>query len=197
MRGGGYLLASSTVVAVGPLATGSRRDGPAGSSTVRVVNSAVARTGGVVNGDLAALLVSYSGFPPIGQGIAALIGCDPSALSDPSFPVNGYLIRPEEIFTAWLANPVGFHVFELSRNGESLTVSVPWTRVSRVVLATDTSSTSLSVEIDADRTAMTGELRDGQLTGVVRPAGYVLTVTDEDGRQQLISFATLLRQMVR
>jgi hypothetical protein len=66
-----------------------------------------------------------------------------------------------------------------------------------VVLATDTSSTSLSVEIDADRTAMTGELRDGQLTGVVRPAGYVLTVTDEDGRQQLISFATLLRQMVR
>jgi hypothetical protein len=78
-----------------------------------------------------------------------------------------------------------------------LTVTVPWTRVARVVVATENASTTLSVEIAADRTVLGGEFREGAVTASLRPAGYVLTATDDADRRALVTFSTLLRRLVR
>lgn len=161
------------------------------------MNIAVARSGGTVNDELVALLNGFNGYPAIGEGIALTVGSEPGRLADTANPVLGFVIRPEEIFTAWLITPNGFHVFELARDGQSLTVSVPWSRVSRVVLATDNAASSLSVEIAADRVAVAGELREGQMAGVLRPAGYVVSAAESADRARLNAFAAQLRRLVR
>ncbi len=150
-----------------------------------------------MNDELVRLLAGYSSFPAIGVGLAAIAGCEPAGLSDPTCPVLGFLVRPDELFTAWLATPSGYHVFELTRTGESLTVSVPWTRVKRVVLGSDNESCTLSVEIDGDRGTLSGEVRDGQFGGFLRPAGYSMSVVPDGDRAQLVAFAGLLRRLAR
>jgi hypothetical protein len=160
------------------------------------MNSAVATPGGNVNSELLSLLSGYTGFPQIADGIAACAGTEATRLNDPTFPVLGFLVQPADIFTAWLATPSGYHVFELARGGESLIVSVPWSRVARIVASADATNSTLSVEIDGDRQALGAELRDGQVTGSLRPAGYVLTSSDETDRLRMTSFAALLRRLI-
>jgi hypothetical protein len=202
------LLASDTV---GAFTLGPNRPGPgpdvgvsvglrAGTwppRTIRDMNSSIPLPGGTANDDLVKLLAGYGSFPAIAEGLAIVAGCEPHRLSDPSHPVLGYLIDAGEIFTAWMATPTGFNVFELARGGDSLTVTVPWTRVARVVVATENASTTLSVEIAADRTVLGGEFREGAVTASLRPAGYVLTATDDADRRALVTFSTLLRRLVR
>lgn len=183
---------------VGNVISAQCRAGRTLARTVDSVNIAVAAAGQTVNAELMNLLSGFTSFPAIGEGVAASAGTDTTQLHDSTNnPVLGFLIRPEEVFQCWLVTPMFLSVFELATNGESLLISVPWSRVARLVQSGDTTRTLLNFEIDADRSLLVGELVEGQLNGALRPAGYAVVAENEADRLSLTRLAGLMRRQLR
>lgn len=168
------------------------------------MNIVVADTGETVNRELISNLGSFAGVPTIIEGIASSIGCRPDQLSDSaSYPVIGYVFQPETVFSAYLATPFKLSIFELDRVGSSLLVSLPWSRVSRIVQTVSNGTLSVSIEIDADRTDLLGTLtKDSSgaelITGSIRRSGYTISAQSDDTVSiSLNRFASLLRRNIR
>ena len=163
----------------------------------------VAETGGYVNTELTANLSNFVQVPAILEGIAASVGCRYDQLSDGRLhPIVGYILRPEDVFSAYLATPNMLSVFELDRSGNSLIVSFPWSRVSRVVQNTSNGQVTISIELDADRLDINTESRKTETgyetTGAVRRAGYALSAqVGTDDASSLMRFAALARRHLR
>jgi hypothetical protein len=174
-----------------------------GSRTVVTMIIVTAETGGTVNNELVTSLSSFAHVPAIPEGVAAAVGSRFDQLNDGRLhPVVGYVLQPEDVFSAYVATPYLLSVFELDRSGSSLIVTFPWSRVSRVVQSIASGLLTVSFELDADRLDIVGEVRNVEGTtrveGVMRRAGYALSVpaAGEDAAA-LIRFASLVRRHLR
>jgi hypothetical protein len=171
--------------------------------TISAMIIVAAEAGGTVNSELIANLSSFAHVPAILEGVAAAVGSRYDQLSDGRlFPVVGYVLRPEDVFTAYVATPFLLSVFELDRSGTSLIVTFPWSRVSRVVQSTANGSLSVSFELDADQLDILGEVRNvegvSKIEGVMRRAGYALNVpASSDEASALLRYASLVRRHLR
>jgi len=171
--------------------------------TVASMIIVVAETDGHVNSALLSNLSTFAQVPAILEGIAASVGCRYDQLGEGRVhPVLGYILRPEEVFSAFVATPDILSVFELDRSGASLIVSFPWSRVTRVVQSTSADQVTLSLELDADRLDLVVESRNvegGSTTnGVLRRSGYVVTApVGSDDAAALLRFASLARRLLR
>lgn len=163
----------------------------------------VAETGGYVNAELMSSLGGYAQIPAILEGVAASAGGRFDQLGDGRIhPVVGYVLRPEEVFTAYVATPNVLSVFELERGGSSLIVTFPWSRIGRIVQSTANGQLALSFELDADRMDIAGTVRqvDGtsEMSGVIRRSGYVLTAPlGSEDAAGLMRFGALARRHLR
>ena len=162
----------------------------------------VAESDSHVNSNLLSNLTSFAQIPAILEGVAGSVGCRYDQLADGrTHPVLGYIIRPDDIFSAFIATPDMLSVFELDRSGVSLIVSFPWSRVTRIVQSSNGSQVSLNIELDADRLDITIENRNvdgGSLAnGSLRRSGYALSApAGSEDAAGLLRFASLSRRLL-
>lgn len=160
-----------------------------------------------VNRELAASLAPFANVPAIMSGVTAAVGADDPTWFDASdtFPIVGFFLRPNpQVFSVYLVTPGRFILFELTPSGDSLTVTVPLSRVRRVVETVLTGRRQLVVEVAADRSVLqleagsTGLDGTGQAVtatqGVIRPSGYEINANDESEDAAIARFARALRR---
>ena len=156
-----------------------------------------------VNTTLLSNLTSFAQIPAILEGIAGSVGCRYDQLGDGrTFPILGYIFRPDDLFTAFVATPDMLSVFELDRTGSSLIVSFPWSRVTRVVQSSNSGQVTLNIELDADRLEVTIENRNSDggsiSSGSLRRSGYAVSApSGSDDAAGLLRFASLSRRLLR
>ena len=183
-----------------------RRSRGLSGSQRRVDTHALARTDiGVelVNASLCNDLNAWRNTPELINGIVYAAGARSiEELADPGrVPVLGYWLDPgPQVFTSWILRPGSFVLHERSLDGQTLTLAVPSSRVRRVVEQTDTVTSSVTIEIDADRVVVelggAGD-EDGNinLSGRALHAGYTLVCELGDAARsaRLAEFARTAR----
>ncbi len=157
----------------------------------------------------------YAGVPAIADGIRAGLGLEPgSTVGVEDCPVVAFLFLPsDELFRSFFVTPKRFCVFEMLANGDSLSVTVPLKRVTRVTETRAQGAVIITIELDGDiqRTtsstewieadAAEGEIiepggRHGRAvsSSEMRPAFYELAeAADTEGARLVSEFARRLR----
>lgn len=147
------------------------------------------------NPELLADLRQYSIAGDILNEIAGLVGATPADLSAGRVNVVAYWLEPSpELLTIWMITIGTFSVYQRTREGESLSVTVPIERISRVVTTGDGgANATVAVELDADQSSVLFDAAAGN--GVVRRAGYSLAAGAER-RDALLEFARRVRLLL-
>ena len=161
-------------------------------------------------------LAPFAHVPVLGDGVRHVLGAQPGPLDAPDAPpVTGFYLEPtEEIFSVWLVTPHHLSRFELATNGATFSVTVPASRIRRVVEQATDEALSVVVEIDAYqlKTLTRGEVMstegatigDGapevaQRTGTLitesttSASEFIVTTTDSARRSDLADLAVALR----
>jgi hypothetical protein len=145
----------------------------------------------------------------LGAGALAALGVPYGSTPDPAeFPLLGfYLEREADAFRAYLLTPGRFIRYEVA-GAASLTVTVPLSRVTRVVEETsgDPPRVTLTVELDADAVVVAGEYveqvtddqarQQGRSLSRARRSTYTMTATTREDAEPLMRFAVAVRSAV-
>jgi hypothetical protein len=106
----------------------------------------------------------------------------------------------DELFTLWLLEKNRVVLFQSTRAAQTLTVSIPLSRVRRVVSEIDSSSYKITIEIDADRViASTSWSSVDGLTDAVSSvvhASYSLS-GNLSGYPNVLPFLTSINQLLK
>lgn len=142
----------------------------------------------------------------LGAGVLAALGVPYGATPDPAeFPLLAFHLEQEQdAFRAYLLTPGRFIRYEVAGSA-SLTVTVPLSRVTRVVEETsgDPPRFAVTVELDADAVTLAGEyveqVGDDQAQQVgrsltrARRATYTMSATTKQAAASLAAFSVALR----
>jgi hypothetical protein len=107
---------------------------------------------GAQNAELNDELAGFVGGDVLVLGIKSALGASATeSLSAEAHPVLGYFwVSSDELFRSFFLTPSRFVVFEMLRDGTSLSVTVPLSRVSRVAESRSAEVVMVSIELDAD-----------------------------------------------
>jgi hypothetical protein len=106
------------------------------------------------NQDLINALVPYAQNTPLLDLIANSLGYFSFSefAKESSGSLQSFLLdASEDLFTLWLLEKNRVVLFQSTRTAQTLTVSIPLSRVRRVVSEVDSTSYKITIEIDADR----------------------------------------------
>lgn len=153
-------------------------------------------------------------------GVRGALGGDPDMKLEPDdVPVLAYLFRQEnDYLVTWLVTTSAFVVHEFGKTGDTLTVAVPLWRVRRLVEAKVGGKLTVTVEIDADRSALSADglfqppaaawqaAQDGapvgdslgrfSVSGALWPASYAAEAQNPNEEKALRSFARVMRAVI-
>lgn len=141
----------------------------------------------------------------IAKGLAAAMGVEFShALDESKVSVEGFFLRPTEaILSIYLLTTGKFVLFEVTKEGDMLTIAMPISRIRRVTESFVGGRRQLVVEIAADRSTVVLEADGNSVdelgnpiaitSGIIRSSGYELIAENEEENSKLLTFAIALR----
>ena len=134
---------------------------------------------------LADALAPYRGIPGFDDALTRLLGGPIDGVPD-SRLLAGHLNASETFLAVYLATSTHMALLEATSTGMMLSLSVPNSQIRRIVLLEDPETTRLTIEINADRSTLTGTLGpDGALVADIRSGGYEIVAENDIDRQSL------------
>ena len=128
----------------------------------------------------------------IAKGLASALGVDYSfSLDESKVSVEGFFLRPTEaILSIYLLTTGKFVLFEVTKEGDMLTIALPISRIRRVTESFVAGRRQLVVEIAADRSTVVLEADGNSMdelgnpvaitSGIIRSSGYELVAENEE-----------------
>ena len=112
-----------------------------------------------MNAELNQELDRYAAVPEVADGIRSVLGLAPGEpVGVEHCSVLAYALLPsDELFRSFFLTPRALCVFEMMANGDSLSVTIPLTRITRVAETRAVGAVIVTIEIDADVRRVTGE----------------------------------------
>lgn len=161
-----------------------------------------------VNANLFKDLAQITNSDLIAKSLANALGVDYKDAVDPTkVLVVGYFLRfTDSILSIYILTEGKFLLFEVTKEGDMLTIALPINRIRRVTESFVAGKRQVVVEIAADRATLSLEAGGSALdqfgntvsltSGVIRASGYELLALNEDENNRLAYFATALRKII-
>jgi len=135
--------------------------------------------------ELADAVAPYRGIPGFDDALTRLRGGPIDGVAD-SRLLAGHLNASETFIAVYLSTSTHMALLEATSAGMMLSLSVPNAQIRRIVLLEDPETTRLTIEINADRSTLTGTLgQDGTLVADLRSGGYEIVAETDIDRQSL------------
>ena len=134
--------------------------------------------------ELATALAPYRSVPGVDEAITRLLGSPIDAVSSDHL-IAGHVNATDTFLAVYLCTSSHFGLLEATSEGQMFSLFVPNHQIRRIALLEDPATTRLTIEINADRSVITGSVNAGEMTGAVLPGGYELLAQTEPERASL------------
>jgi hypothetical protein len=143
----------------------------------------------VTPNELLVSLAPYQGIAGLPAALTRLLAGVPLE-ANPQDLLAGHLVATDTYIGVYLLARSHFALLEATRDGQMLSLVVPAERIRRIATLEDATGTKLTIELDADKADVNGELAaDGTITVSARPAGYELLAMTDPERASLRQFS--------
>jgi|LauGreDrversion4_1035100.scaffolds.fasta_scaffold08936_5 hypothetical protein len=144
----------------------------------------------------------------IAKGLASALGVEYGfSLDESKVSVEGFFLRPTEtILSIYILTTGKFVLYEVTKEGDMLTIALPISRIRRVTESFVGGRRQLVVEIAADRSTVVLEADGNSMdelgnpiavtSGIIRASGYELIAENEEENSKLLAFAISLRNAI-
>lgn len=102
--------------------------------------------------------------------------------------LGSHALLNDEMLAVYVVTDRVLGVFEATPDGRSFALTIPTTRIRRAARYEDPTTTRVTLEIDADRSSIRGEVSNGTFNGGIIAAGYEISETDPERRDMLRAF---------
>lgn len=146
--------------------------------------------------ELAEAISPYRDVPGVDDALTRLLGGRLEDVSDEHL-VAAHVVAAESYLGVYLAASSHFALLEATSDGQMFSLFVPNHQIRRIVLLEDPATTRLTLEMNADRSSISGTLdSQGTFTADVRAGGYEIVAMTELDRASLRALQAALVSVV-